>query len=183
MIEVISVSRPEFNHVFMERKKDWWSWFAPKWSHEWRKKNGAQLAKMFESEIAYEVAKCFTYPFNEYVHSMTLSQPEQTRFLDNYSRLNKFDLEKEAKLNFKLMDVDPRYTYYNMFRVRNNIDTNSFSFYDKKKKRKSSSKNRSRSSYVLAVFHNFSSDEVSPLQAIIDVGESTPIVSKCALDE
>ena len=70
-----------------------------------------------------------------------------------------------------------------MFRVRNNIDTNSFSFYDKKKKRKSSSKNRSRSSYVLAVFHNFSSDEVSPLGAIIDVGASKPIVSKCALDE
>ena len=111
LIEVISVSRPEFNHVFMESKKDWWSWFTPKWSHEWRKKNDAQLEKMFESEIAYEIAKCFTYPFNEYVHAMTLSQSEQTRFLDNYSRLNKFDLEKEAKLSFKLMDVDPRYTY------------------------------------------------------------------------
>ena len=66
--------------------------------------------------------------------------------------------------------------------MRNNVGDSSFSFYQENKQTsESSSTKRPRDFDVLAIFHN-ENNEVLPLEAIIDVGASTPIVSQCALD-
>ena len=112
IVEVISVTRTEFNFAFQDSRRTWREWLTPKWTYSWRKKSDSDLVRMCENSETCYILKSFTYPFSEYMDEMKLGQPSQISFFDMFSKLNLLDPEQQDKRDQKFIGVDARLRYY-----------------------------------------------------------------------
>lgn len=119
-----------------------------------------------------------------------LQAPSHAEFMDIVHEMNYLDEVKHESDAGLLIEMDKRTTTWDLMKVRNNTGEMFDRYLNKDKSRprrlvKTGSDTMGSADILFfdKFVLNVENDECHPAEAIVDVGESVPVVSRCALDK